>query len=274
MKKIPLRSVVWNFTKEWLLPKAGAAWAIYQVAKLGVGSAFDSSDPINALKPYLAIVHKVSDTKYIVFGIVIGVLFLAVNVAKFVSLFKRPVRFWFKFSRLGNWANIGVSVILGTLLLPMTLWLTALIRLPDNNREMLYFVICAAIYVVTNLIIYHNKMDDYNDSSGAIFWSVQLKLNQNEGDVLAALQKHFEELVWIGDGEILSNSKDGHMLIEMPILYDMSKWSKSDLDKFMALYKESTQILKDSGFEVISKSQSTAVKNYALKNIKREKGKR
>lgn len=271
MKKIPLKSVVWNFIKEWLLPKAGAAWAIYQVAKLGVASAFGSADPIQALKPYTDMINAIGDTKHIAFGIIIGLLFLSVNIAKFVSLFIRPLRFWFKFSRLGNWVNLGVSIILGSLLLPMILWLTAVMQLPPENRESLYLIIMVSVYVILNLIMYWNKIDDASDYSGAIFWTIQLKSNQSQGDVLSVLQSHFKELTWIGESEILSNSNDGHLLIEMPILYDMSRWSKSDLDSFMTLYKDSTKILKTAGFEVISKSQSTSIKIHSSKNIKKTK---
>lgn len=241
------------------------------MADISFGCAFASPDPERAIKPYLAIISQSKDTKYILIFVIIGIFFVITNIAQIVGWFVTPQRFWFKFSRLGTWANVGFNFVLGTLLLPITLWLAFVLKFPPDQRPIEWIVVPVLFYVVFNFAMYWQTMDDSNDSVGAIFWTIQLAPGQNQHSIADYLNDFFKDIPWLSDCEISSNSQDGHLALEIPIVYALHKWPKADLNKFWKLYKDSTKYLKKKDFEVLSKSQSPSVKKIAAINSKRAK---
>lgn len=275
MKKLSIHEAGINFGKEWLLPKLGTAYAVYQVTSIALKDAIKSPNPDGAYAPYLNLINGIGDFKIMSVFFIVAALIISGSIAAYIALDKAPGPILQRFIEARSWVHVALSFVLGMVLVPLAVWCAALFSLGNPWSAWFPFAMTAFTYVIVGFALYWLKLEETTDSIGNVSWIVTLKPKQRQSDATKFIDEYFESVKWIGDCEITSNSKDGTVVLEVPVKYSYKIWSDTEIRAFGKLLKDSTEFLKIKGFIVSHRLQSDSVKKAldrsekkALKKIK------
>lgn len=249
MIKAPLKSVFIDFCKNWLVPKAGAALGVYAV--LAIVLVHADSDIYAGLH---SLMLKIGDHLHRGMLIGIGVVYLAVDIARLWFAWKRPSNLLLKRHRiLGKLAAIGLNFLLGGLLVPLTIWGSA-IFISDSWNVLWPFIIMLLVYIAVAFALFFQNTLHLNDSKGAAYYL----LNTNDPqDCIDVLKAHFDSMP-VADPELISSTGTQHLL-EVPLLH--SHLNPTEKAEFKNLFQSSVKKLQNAGATIqirfLSKDLST-----------------
>lgn len=255
MKTPTFKSFSWGFTKDWVAPKVGTAYVVWQMFEIIWKS--NNEESINRL---MKSVEKYGSPWFFGLILVLGTVFVGTLIAKFIVP-RDPSRRWMlRYIPSGTiMANI-LNFAVGSLTVPISILMCLAIEL-GLDREAWIFAINIFIFVFVGGCLYWVAEQEKNSAEELAIWQVRLPQNVNGDAVCEVLNVHFKDLESVVEDAQIIYARPRHAVIALMLLTPVRKWSDAEVSKFKELLrKSSTEIAnKIPGAKIRSKHPSDEI---------------
>lgn len=270
------RTWIFALIKDNLLPKAAVALAIWPVAEIILAtmvkvvtsqkaSNLTAAQVTTNMGISLSELASVTNRWWLMGAIItVGVVWLLSIIVRATYKYKKIEHpLVFGFGQLGWVFGAIMQALLGFVLVPLVIIFAILYYVPSSTEITFINTCFLAVAYVFVLASVHFLASIDRESENTILYIVQsspdVQFNDASLQMLDAMNKEISDLNWIGSPEVVSLSKDGVVVLKLPLMYPADKWRKDECSQLAERLTKVEQAWKLCKLQVVHRNAPNKV---------------